>query len=254
MNSKVFEKEKSIILRKKGFSYRDILKEIPVSKSSLSAWLKDLPLTTAEKHYLKNRRDSNISLGRVRAASAIHSNRVEREKKIFQEAKQEFLKYKKDHFFQLGIALYWAEGAHRSEIFSFTNSDHEMVSVMLAWMYKYYGLNKGDINARLYIHKPYAHENCEFFWSKMTGIPIENFRRTIYKPTGLLVKKRPNYKGCIRILVGKKVYFCKIQFWQKMLVEEYKIDVSLHNAPVAQRIEHLASDEKVPGSSPGRRT
>jgi transposase len=50
MKSKVREKEKAIELRRQGYSYKDILAQVPVAKSSISLWLQNLPLTAEEKN------------------------------------------------------------------------------------------------------------------------------------------------------------------------------------------------------------
>ena len=222
MKTLVSEKEEAIRLRKKGLSYREILKKVPVSKSTISVWLRNTPLTDAEKSILKRRREGNISIGRIRAAAALHRLRVARDEILRKEAKIEFERHKIDPFFYVGIGLYWAEGAKRNSLFAFTNSDSEMMFVMLNWMERFFGVRRTAVRARLFLHKPYAHENCEKYWSLATGIPIENFRKTIFKPTGLLVKKRPNYKGCLRIEIGEVSYLRKYLYWQKMMLEDYR--------------------------------
>ncbi len=222
MRALIPEKEEAFRLRKMGSSYREILKKIPVAKSTLSIWLQKMPLTDAEKTILKRRRDSNISIGRIRAAASLHNLRMVRDRALFEIAKKEFEIYQADPFFYVGMALYWAEGSKRSNMFCFVNSDSDMVFVMLNWMEKFFGIRRDDVRARLYIHKPYAHENCEQYWSDATGIPLQNFRRTIYKPTGLLIKKRPGYMGCLRIEIGGVIYFRRYLFWQKMMLEDYK--------------------------------
>jgi hypothetical protein len=45
-------KERAIMLRKKGLSYREILVEIPVAKSTLTEWFKTVGLTVAQKQRL----------------------------------------------------------------------------------------------------------------------------------------------------------------------------------------------------------
>lgn len=222
MKSKVLEKQKALQLRQKGLSYRDILNQLAVSKSSLSLWLKDLPLTDSEKSYLKLRQNANISRGRIKAATSLHNNRLEREKALFVIAKEEFLKFSPNPLFHVGIALYWAEGSKRTNCFTFANSDEEMIGVMLRWINDFLYVKKEEVALRLYTHKPFASERQEEFWSKTTGIPMSHFRRTVYKTGGLLVKKRPNYKGCMRIQLGPTMYFKKIQFWQQMLIEYYR--------------------------------
>jgi len=52
MNAKVQEKEMAVKLRRDGYSYNDILGVVSVAKSTLSNWLKDLPLTENEKKML----------------------------------------------------------------------------------------------------------------------------------------------------------------------------------------------------------
>lgn len=222
MRKKVREMEEALRLRRNGLSYRKILEKLKVSKSSLSVWLKDSPLTEREKRLLHDRNKGNISKGRIRAAAVHRDQRLERERLLFSEAKQEFARYKLDPFFVLGVSLYWAEGVKRWSSYAFVNSDYEMMQLMVSWMESFLGIDRRTMNARLYIHKLYAHERCEEFWAKQTGIPLENFRQTIYKPSGLGVKKRPDYKGCLRVMGGGVKALRKMLFWQRLLFGEFK--------------------------------
>jgi hypothetical protein len=232
----VQEKAKAIELRRKGYSYREIRRAVSVSKSSLSLWLSDLPLTKTEKRYLRRRNSANITRGRIKWAAAMHQIRLEKQQALFKVSEKEFQEKSLDPFFHVGIALYWAEGAKRSSCFQFVNSDDGMIRVMLLWIEKFLSISRQHINVRLYIHKPYAHENCEKWWSEQISIPPANFKRTIYKPTGLLIKKRPNYKGCIRVELGGKLggmtLLRKMQFWQNLLLEYYTKADSVNGAPL----------------------
>tara|TARA_B100000745_G_scaffold294549_1_gene237654 strand:- start:15314 stop:16042 length:729 start_codon:yes stop_codon:yes gene_type:complete len=222
MINRVREKKKAMRLRKKGYTYNEILKEVNVAKSSLSLWLKDMPLTKQEKDILRKRKDANISRGRIRAGAAHHLARLERDKILFQEAKEEFERFKYDPLFQMGVGLYWAEGAKRNDRFAFANSDPDMINVMIRWIEEYLGLERRDIFVRLFIHKPYREENCEGFWSEKIGVDLSHFKKTVYKPTGLGIKKRPSYKGCLRIELGKVNYLRKVKFWQQLLIMHYQ--------------------------------
>ena len=222
MNKRVREKEEAIALRKRGYTYNEILQKVPVAKSSLSLWLKNMPLTKQEKITLKRRKNANISKGRVRAAATHHLNRLKRDKALFEESKKEFDIFVQDSLFQLGVGLYWAEGAKRNDVFAFANSDPDMVNIMIMWIEKYLQVQKDDIYVRLFIHKPYREEGCEAFWSNAIDIGLDHFKKTIYKPTGLGIKKRPSYKGCLRIELGKVNYLRKVKFWQQLLITHYK--------------------------------
>lgn len=223
MRAKVLEKERAIELRKNGHSYKDILLKVSVAKSTISSWLKDLPITPEEKKLLKERVNANISRGRIKSATANRRNRLEREKKLFEFAKTEFQKLKHDSLFLIGVALYWAEGAKKSSTFQFMNSDPSMINLMILWCRKFLSEVKNNIYLRLYLHKIYANERCEEYWSNVTGIPLSKFKKTIYKPSGLGIKKRPMYKGCMRIEITKGMNLLrKMQFWQKLLISEFK--------------------------------
>lgn len=220
MKSKVREKEVAIRLRKKGCSYNDILRHVDVSRSTLSVWLKDLSLTQEEKASLRHRRDSNITTGRIKAAAANRRNRLLRTQELFNRSKDDFAIHKESSFFHAGLALYWAEGAKRNSYFSFSNSDVNMVELMVRWMEMFLHIDRSTLHIRLYIHKPYAHENCEQFWADRLGVKIDSFKKTIYKPTGKLIKKRPQYKGVLRISTNIED-LRKMQFWIQMLIEHH---------------------------------
>ena len=223
MKALVQEKQRAIQLRKKGLCYRDILKEIPVAKSSISLWLKDLPLTKSEKYSLKKRKDGNISRGRIKAAGILSQRRLDRESVWLKEARKTFDENKHSPFFHTGITLYWAEGSKRSNQWSFINSDEDMNNLMLIWVEQFLNINRNDVRFRLYIHKLYAHENCEQWWQEKMNILPNQFSRTIYKPSGRGIKKRPLYKGCLRMeLARSKGLLMKMKFWQSMLVEYYQ--------------------------------
>lgn len=219
MKTLVQEKDLAMKLRRGGRSYREILQFVHVSKSSLSAWLKDMPLTDKEKHFLKSRQVANNDKGRIRASSANHGRREERDKILFEEARREFKEFEKEPLFLIGIALYWAEGAKRNSYFSFTNSDPDMAILMTKWIQLFLKAPLQSVQARLFTHKPFAHENQEGFWAMKTGIPSQNFKKTIYKKHQSLVKKRPEYKGCLRIDLYEVKYLRKVMFWQQMLIE-----------------------------------
>jgi len=215
----VQEKEKAIAMRKKGYSYNEILKEVPVAKSSLSLWLKDLPLTKDEKKVLKKRTDSNISKGRIRAASSNRKHKLAREQEYFREATMEFKNYCTNPLFHTGIALYWAEGAKRSNVFLFMNSDSKMIEVMLQWIETFTEYTREDLGYRLYLHQPFVKDNWELWWQKQLLVSENQFKKTIIKPSSLNIKKRPNYRGCLRIEVPRSTkLLTKIKFWINMQV------------------------------------
>jgi predicted GNAT family N-acyltransferase len=218
----VQEKARAVELRKQGFTYKEILAIVTVSKSTLSGWLKDSPLTPSERLALKHRRNSQITKGRMLAAGALRKRRLEREQAQYQEAQNVFQQYKDDHRFHSGISLYWAEGAKRSGQWQFVNSDVEMVLCMLRWLQEFTDTPVKSIQFRLFVHKLAAYPGIEDEWARRLGVKSQQFLKTIYKSVGFGVKKRLNYQGCIRVEVRKsKSLLNKMRFWQKMLVDDW---------------------------------
>lgn len=218
----VQEKAKAIALRKKGYTYKEIMMDVAVAKSSLSLWLKDLPLTREEKYALKERKDSQISKGRIKVAGILRTRRLAREKEQYKESLETFNIFKGNPLFHTGIALYWAEGGKRTDQWQFMNSDAEMQRIMILWLVTFAGIQKEDLRFRLYVHKAYKSENCLEWWAVSLQVSSNQFLKTVTKPSGLGVKKRPNYRGCLRIEVRtSKPLLNKMRFWQKMLVEFY---------------------------------
>ena len=179
MKALVREKEKAIALRKKGLTYKEILEKLPVAKSSLSLWFKDMPLSKEEKDVLKKRKDSNISKGRINAAAANRKLRIKREQKYFKEAKILFDTQKNNELFHTGIALYWAEGAKRSDMFHFMNSDYQMIEILLLWLEKFTTYKRSDLGFRLYLHQPVVHDDWESWWQEKIKVSASQFKKTI---------------------------------------------------------------------------
>ncbi len=225
MKLRLEDKNKAIRLRISGKSYSEIMSAIPnLSKSTLSGWLKNIKFTPDQKTQLDKHLEEISCNARVRTAWRKREEREKRIKEIFKNAEKEFPELLKNPFFLIGLVLYWAEGNRNKEIFQFTNSDPNAIKVMMRWLTKICGISKEKIKIRIYIHKIYAHENCEYFWSQITGIPVFNFQKTIYKPTPHKIKRNPDYKGCVQLRISKSAFFWKVIGWLNNLIKEYQIN------------------------------
>ena len=222
MKLRLEDKRKAIELRIQGKTFHEIRSNIPnLAKSTLSGWLRNVKLTKEQQERLRKNIEKVTYNARVKAAWTKKKEKQKRIKKILEEAGKEYSLLSKNPLFLVGLVLYWAEGGRKSEVFQFTNSDPSAVKAMLRWLNKICKIPKEKINFRIYIHKIYAYENCEAFWSKITGIPISNFQKTIYKPTPHKIKKNLGYKGRVQIRVFKIDLFWKVMGWIQKLIEEF---------------------------------
>lgn len=224
MKLRLEDKKLSIELRRQGKTYSEIRAIIPnLPRGTLSGWLRNVKLTKEEETRLKKHLQEIISNAWVKSAWTKKKEKQKRIKKIIEEAKKEYPLLSKNPLFLIGLTLYWAEGGKKQEVFQFSNSDPYAVKAILKWLIKICKIPKERIKFRIFIHKIYAHENCEEFWSNVTGIPITNFQKTIYKPTLHKLKKNLEYKGCVQIRVSKSEFFWKIMGWLQNLIEEFRL-------------------------------
>ena len=222
MKLRLENKNRAICLRKTGLSFKEIRQQIPnLSKSTLCGWLKGIELTEQQKIRLLQKMHDGAEKARFKGSLRNREKALERIATIRNTAKHEYSELKKMTLFPIGLSLYWAEGAKKSRCFQFMNSDPQMIKLMLKWLTEIVKVNMQDIKFRLYTHKIFANESYEIFWSKITGLPVENFYKTIYKPTPHLIKKNPEYKGCVRLEITKSEIYWKMVQWQQMMIDEY---------------------------------
>ena len=210
MQAKLEEKKKALELRKQGFSYSEILRVVPVAKSSLSLWLRKTHLKKSQKYRLKNKL---IAAGRL-GARAKRKQRIEKTEKIRKDAISEIKQVGDKELFYMGVMLYWAEGAKSkqnnvSQGVDFSNSDPNMCKLFLKWLRSSLKIQSDRTSLCVYIHE--SQKNRAYvildYWSKITGFPKEKFRKTCFTKTVYPRKNKRKdngeYYGQLRIKVRK---------------------------------------------------
>lgn len=132
-------------MRLSGKSLREISEIIGVSKSILSIWLRDIKLTNDQINEIKFRVKDRMSRGRMNASIIKKSERLFKEKRIFDIESKQFHKLIKDPVFISGLSLYWAKGSFKNNHFQFTCSDNNMLIFMRKWILKYLNIDNNLI-------------------------------------------------------------------------------------------------------------
>jgi len=219
---KLKEKFKAIKLRKAGKSYGEILKEVNVSRGTLSVWLRDIKLPPAQKKrlYITLRRKNAYKGAKIQ-----QEKRIERTKQIIAEAKKEAKYFLKNPLFLSGLMLYWAEGDKSKVIehVKFSNSDPAMIAFMMRWFRKICRVPEKKFRICLHIHELHCRKNIQRYWRKLTKIPLSQFHKTQIKPTSLKQRKNKLYNGTCSIIVFDKDLFRKIEGWKLGFLEEIDI-------------------------------
>lgn len=205
--TKVLEKNTAIRLRCQGKSYSEILAIVPVTKATLSEWLRGIELSAPQKYRLTKKMQVARSLG----AQAKKDLRIAATKKIIISAAAEVHSFDQNVFTMLGAALYWAEGTKQkehnvSQRVVFCNSDPKMVKFFYSWLVKICHVSLEQMYFEIYIHQDANSVEARKFWSTTLGLPIKLFYRVRYKKgnkTSYRKNKGDNYYGLLRVTVRK---------------------------------------------------
>ena len=223
------EKERAISLRRQGKTYTDILQSVPVAKSTLGIWLKEAKLSVPEKQKFTEAK----RLASLRGGLAKRKQRIEKQGKIFLEAKSRIKGLSEYEFFLMGVCFYWAEGTKEKEYspgsgVAFSNMDPKMIMIFLRWLQKTCGIPKNMIGFEIMVHQSHRERLAELrrFWSKVTGYPTSSFSQIYFKKSKIKKTNRKNtgekYHGVLKIKVRKSSDLVrKIASWSETIFEEF---------------------------------
>lgn len=218
-------KNKAIKLRRKGLSYNEIRKEINVAKSSLSLWLKHIPLSRKYKERLYTKQIKILTRG----PSSQKERRAREIENIINEAKNEIgLPLSIEVLRMMGAMLYWAEGRKMKGTMELTNSDPLLILFFVKWLDKIFKISSKDLKMRLNIYPQQQERKIKRFWSDLTGVPLSNFGKSFVKPPNKFFKKNNLYYGTARIEVPKSVdKKHKIHGWIQKALEDIHPEIGL---------------------------
>jgi hypothetical protein len=177
-NGRINDKTKALELRKKGFSYNEILKQVHVSKDTISRWCRDVVLTKQQEKRLMDNKLFGQKKGSLVAANNKREFRNNRINEINIEAEQEVSRLTKRDRFMTGIALYAGEGDKTEGRAGFSNADPEIIRFMMKWFLEFTNLPMSKYHGAIWIHDGLNERKAKVFWSTITGIPIKQFYKT----------------------------------------------------------------------------
>ncbi|XKT75194.1 MAG: hypothetical protein ACJKSS_00165 [Patescibacteria group bacterium UBA2103] len=187
--AKIEEKNKVIALRKAGKSYSQIKQEVKVSKSTLSRWLRDMPLTKGQLVKLRDKNPKRIESYRA----TMEKKRAVRLDNVYKRAQKNIGKLSKREEFIAGLYLYWAEGLKSGRYAtSVSNTDPAILKFFIRWM-EGLGVSKYNLKVKLHLYKDMNVNKVTLFWLKELGMPISKFRKPYIKDSSF--EKEKVYKG-----------------------------------------------------------
>jgi transcriptional regulator with XRE-family HTH domain len=210
-------------LREQGLDYEEIAGALGVSKSSVSLWVRDMPVP------------ERLSYEESRKRSAEGARRFWAVERPAREAKREMARaaaaaeiggLSQREILITGAIAYWCEGSkskpHRpEERVVFINSDPGLIKLFLRFL-EVAGVEFARLGFRVHIHETADVAAAERFWSAVTGAERAQFHRaTLKRHNPQTVRKNVgiDYHGCLIVRVKQSAdLYRRIEGWVRAVM------------------------------------
>jgi transposase len=217
-NAKDDLRAKARELRAQGLDYEDIAAELHVSKSSVSLWVRDLPVPE-RLSYEETRKRANEGVQKYwDAEREVRDARRCAE----QDAATAEIGELTDRELRIaGAIAYWCEGAkskpyRRQEEVNFINSDPRLILLFLGFLNSV-GARRDRLRFRVHIHESADVAAATEYWRSLCEAPLDQFTRPNLKHHNPRTTRKnigTDYRGCLQVRVLKSAsLYRKIEGW-----------------------------------------
>jgi hypothetical protein len=206
-------------LRGQGLDYGEIAERLRVSKSSVSLWVRDLPVPERLSYEECRKRSAE---GTHRYWEAERAIRTERHATERATAAAEIGELTNREIIIAGALVYWCEGSktkpyrRSSDRVIFMNSDPGLIKFFLRFLATA-GVAREDLVFGVSIHETADAEAAQRFWLEVTGADSTHFRRATLKhhaPKTFRKNVGDSYHGCLRVEVRRSgELYRRIEGW-----------------------------------------
>ncbi len=176
-------------------SYSQIKAELGISKSTLSVWLRDMPLPPERMYDLRDY--SEVRIERYRETRA--NTRKMRLEEVYKKVGQDIGTLSERELFLCGLFLYWGEGSKtKGYTVSMSNTDPSVIVFFRKWLNSM-GVPDERIRIRLQLYADMEAKKEVEYWSSILGLPLHSFRKPYIKSSnrlGLTYKQRFIHGTC----------------------------------------------------------
>lgn len=214
---------KAIGLRKQGYLYAQIARELGISKSTAQIWTSKTLLTTEELAKI----ESNLKLHQrsqyQRLTNGKKAKREKRTEQLHLHAKSTLDKTTLDPDTKrvMCALLFWCEGGKDvNGALHFINSDPVMIMTFLKLLRETFPIKEEKLRALIHLHQYHNPDEQLQYWSEITSIPTSQFYKPYLKPnTGKNI--HPGYAGCVSLRyndssLGKSLKMIYSEFSQRI--------------------------------------
>jgi len=165
-------------LRRLGLSYGEIMDLIPVKKSTVATWCREVRLSDEQMQAIRERPGSREGIPRDtsrKRRAEISLVRI--------DALSQTPHLMTDPLWVAGAVLYWAEGAKTRNHLKMANADPRALRLFVLWIRTYLDPD-ADFSLQLHLHEGNDEGKARSYWRAETGLTTANFHKTFIKPKG----------------------------------------------------------------------
>jgi len=184
-------------LRRLGLSYGEIMELIPVKKSTLATWCRDIELSAIQIEAIRQRRAQEPGVRRDTQW------RRRREIEIIRERAQGQVDgLIGDPLWLAGVVLYWAEGGKTRNDLKIANSDPRTHRLFVRWIRTYIEPD-AEFSLQLHLHEGNDELAARQHWQAAIGLHDARFHKSFIKPHGTGHRKNHLQHGICTLVVRR---------------------------------------------------
>jgi hypothetical protein len=195
-------REQARSMRAQGASLNAIKAAVPVAKSTISLWVRDIALDEEHRAALQA---ANPAVNGRQVGQRAWSRACREERQRAQGHGREFAG-RGDPLHCAGCMLYWGEGSKGRNTVAFTNADVDMLRFFLRFLRESYGVHDDAVRLRVNCHlgNGLSAEQIETWWLGALVLPRTCLRTSIVNRPSRASKavRRPLIHGTAELRVG----------------------------------------------------
>jgi len=172
------DREYVLSLRARGMSYSQIKNELGVSKSTLSIWLRNYPLSQERINELRAHNEKRIERYR-------ETRRMQRENRlseVYRQAALDLLPLTKKELLLAGYLLYAGEGAKTQKgVVSLSNNNPDIIIFFISWLERACGVSKERIFIRLQLYRDMDSDKEMEYWGEKLPLAKQQYKKPYFK-------------------------------------------------------------------------
>jgi hypothetical protein len=172
---KTDEQRRARELRALGWSIGEIERELDVSRSSVSLWVRNMELCAEAKARLLERAGLGPLNSAARSIARARAARSEYQAEGRRRARSS------DATYAAGCTLHWAEGDKTRNSVRMANSDPELLALFVGFLRRHFGVRSEQIAIHCNLFADHIERQAEIerFWLARLGLPQSSLRKSV---------------------------------------------------------------------------